>query len=47
VQAAEELHSTPLKKLNCARLGFGVATICHLVPFHRSASVNCVPDALP
>ena len=44
VQAVDEVHETPERKLNCAPDGFAVAWTVQAVPFQRSASVTPAPE---
>src|SRR5215471_246943 len=47
VQAETDVHDTAFRKLPCAPDGLGVAWMAHLVPFHRSAKVTCIPELFP
>jgi hypothetical protein len=44
MQAADDVHDTPERKLDCAPERFGVDCTVHVVPFHRSASVTPAPE---
>jgi hypothetical protein len=44
MQAADDVHDTPERKLDCAPEGFGVDCTLQVVPSHRSASVPPAPE---
>ena len=45
-QAEADVQSTALSVLLGAPSGFGVGSVLHLVPFHRSARVTVLPKRL-
>ena len=43
MQAVDETHATPARKLNCAPVGLGVDCTAQAAPVHRSTSVTGAP----
>ena len=44
MQALEDVHAIPERKLDCAPSGFDVGCTVQVAPFQRSASVTSTPE---